>query len=47
MSLAPAPLGAEARLFLRDEELDSALELFVLAEAALGLGTAPVRRAGV
>jgi DNA-binding MarR family transcriptional regulator len=35
MSLAPAPLGAEARLFLRDEELDAALELFVLAEAAL------------
>ena len=37
MSLAPAPLGAEARLFLRDEELDSALELFVLAEAALAM----------
>ena len=35
MSLAPAPMGAEARLFLRDEELDSALELFILAEAAL------------
>jgi DNA-binding MarR family transcriptional regulator len=35
VSLAAAPLGAEARLFLRDEELDAALELFVLAEAAL------------
>ncbi|HTK34819.1 MAG TPA: MarR family transcriptional regulator [Caulobacteraceae bacterium] len=35
VSLAPSPLGAEARLFLRDEELDAALELFVLADAAL------------
>ena len=31
-----AALGAEARLFLREEELDAARELFVLAEAALG-----------
>ena len=35
MSLPPAPLSAEARLFLREEELDAALELFLLAEAAL------------
>jgi DNA-binding MarR family transcriptional regulator len=35
MSLPAAPLSAEARLFLREEELDAALELFVLAEAAL------------
>jgi DNA-binding MarR family transcriptional regulator len=35
LSLAPAPPGAEARLFLRDEELDAALELFLLAETAL------------
>ena len=37
VSLAPAAVSAEARLFLRDEELDSALELFVLAEAALAI----------
>ncbi|HTI66853.1 MAG TPA: helix-turn-helix domain-containing protein [Caulobacteraceae bacterium] len=35
MSLPAAPLSAEARLFLREEELDAALELFLLAEAAL------------
>jgi len=35
MSLPAATLGAEARLFLREEELDAALELFMLAEAAL------------
>lgn len=35
MSSPPVPLGAEARLFLRDEELDAALELLLLAEAAL------------
>lgn len=35
MSLPASPLSAEARLFLRDEELDAALELFVLAESAL------------
>jgi DNA-binding MarR family transcriptional regulator len=35
MSLPAASLGAEARLFLREEELDAALELFMLAEAAL------------
>jgi DNA-binding MarR family transcriptional regulator len=35
MSAPPLPLGAEARLFLREEELDAALELFILAEAAL------------
>ena len=35
MSLPAAALTAEARLFLRDDELDAALELFVLAEAAL------------
>jgi DNA-binding MarR family transcriptional regulator len=29
------PPSAEARLFLREEELDAALELFLLAEAAL------------
>ena len=35
MSLPAAPLTPEARLFLREEELDAALELFLLAEAAL------------
>lgn len=35
MSAPAVPLSAEARLFLREEELDAALELFVLAEAAL------------
>jgi len=35
MSTPAVPLGAEARLFLRDDELDAALEMFVLAEAAL------------
>ena len=35
MSLSATSLGAEARLFLREEELDAALELFMLAEAAL------------
>ncbi|OYX31745.1 MAG: MarR family transcriptional regulator [Caulobacterales bacterium 32-69-10] len=35
MSLPAAPLSAEARLVLREEELDAALELFLLAEAAL------------
>lgn len=35
MSTPAVPLGAEARLFLREDELDAALELFVLAEAAL------------
>ena len=35
MSAPAAPLGAEARLFLREEELDAALEQFLLAEAAL------------
>ena len=35
MSLSPTSLGDEARLFLREEELDAALELFMLAEAAL------------
>ena len=35
---APAgPPGPEARLFLREEELDAALELFLLAEAALAV----------
>jgi len=31
----PAGLGVDARLVLREEELDAALELFLLAEAAL------------
>ena len=35
MSLSPTSLGDEARLFLREEELDAALELFLLAESAL------------
>lgn len=35
MSAPAAPLGAEARLVLRDDELDAALELLLLAEAAL------------
>jgi DNA-binding MarR family transcriptional regulator len=35
MSLPAAPLSAEARLVLRDDELDAALELLLLAEAAL------------
>lgn len=35
MSAPPVPLGAEARLVLREEELDAALEQFLLAEAAL------------
>jgi DNA-binding MarR family transcriptional regulator len=35
MSAPAVPLSAEARLFLREEELDAALELFLLAEAAL------------
>ena len=35
VSLSPTSLGDEARLFLREEELDAALELFLLAESAL------------
>lgn len=35
MTASTFPLAAEARLVLREEELDAALELFVLAEAAL------------
>lgn len=37
MSAPAVPLSAEARLFLREEELDAALELFLLAEAALDI----------
>lgn len=35
MSMPASPHSAEARLFLREEELDAALELFLLAESAL------------
>ena len=35
MSLPASPIGAEARLILREEELDASLELLFLAEAAL------------
>ena len=34
MTLAPSSLGADPRLILREEELDAAIEVFVLAEAA-------------
>ena len=42
MSATAVPPGAEARLFLRDEELDAALELFILAEAALAMAAEAV-----
>jgi DNA-binding MarR family transcriptional regulator len=37
MSAPVVPPIADARLFLREEELDAALELFLLAEAALAV----------
>jgi DNA-binding MarR family transcriptional regulator len=45
MSAPAVPLGAEARLVLRDDELDAALELLLLAEAALATAAESVLEA--